>query len=188
MIWYVIFYFNRRVVRLNELRITIFLLSSLVLLLILPEIMAEQAFSFFIGIMISEKKDKAESLLSLKLGIITICISIIFLGIKQLSIIRNSPEIIIKLVQLFIKLPSSVGILAIVYRSKIKSAIIDFVGRISYELYLIHGYVLGYVPINCFGVIIFLTVSFVLSYVYMYLLKKIEPFEKQIMGMVDVDS
>ena len=61
--------------------------------------------------------------------------------------------------------------------------IFGWIGMISYELYLLHGYVLSHVNVNWTGWMIFMVASFG-SAGLMYKMKKIyEPYLKKIIGI-----
>lgn len=73
------------------------------------EIRAEQAFSFFLGILLSEKKDYFRKYMNWKTGSLFILIGTVSLALKQTSVIRSAPQIIFNLEQLGIKLPCGFG-------------------------------------------------------------------------------
>lgn len=186
MIWYIVFYVVRRNHYLDNVRILIFLTVSIILFFSMTEIAAEQSLSFLVGILISEYKDRIVPLLSLKKGIILICFGVIFLGLKQLPVIRTSPQIIMNFVQLCIKSPCGLGLLIFVYRIGLKSKVLNFIGSISYELYIIHGYILGIVPVSFCGILLFLGISFATSYSYMLILQKLNPLGKKVLKICDL--
>ena len=110
---------------------------SIVSFFVLSEIRAEQSLSFLVGMIFSEKKEK----LNWKAGSILIIYSVVFLTLKQTSIVRSAPQLIYNFVQLMIKLPCGIGVCGwiISINKKISLKFLDLVGRISYELYLVHG-------------------------------------------------
>ena len=119
------------------------------------EIWAEQALSFAFGILLSEKKDTEvyEKIQDWKISLLLFIIATVFLAFKQTSFIREAPEIVMKVVQLMIKLPYGCVVIMLplilnlttLLRRLFEKAngIFFSIGTISFELYLIHGYVLG---------------------------------------------
>ena len=51
---------------------------------------------------------------------------------------------------------------------------LDLVGKISYELYLVHGYILSMVPISVGGTIIFILISAIVTIIFYYVVKTIK--------------
>lgn len=139
------------------------LLIGGVSLVVLPDLRAEQAFAFATGLALSEYKnrDKLKSIINWKSGSILLICGCIFLALKQMSFIRNAPQTIFNLIQLMIKLPCGLGagfwIVSIKKRCNLK--LFNFIGTISYELYLVHGYVICMVAKNVIGAIAFWLLS-----------------------------
>ena len=154
---------------------------SIVSFLVLSPIRAEQSFSFFAGVILSEKKEKLKKL-NWKTGSILIIFSVAFLVLKQTSVIRNAPPLIYNLVQLMIKLPCGIGVCGwiISINKKLNLKFLDLVGKISYELYLVHGYVLGMVSISVGGAFIFVLISTIVTIIFYYAVKVIKKYGKVI--------
>ena len=159
---------------------------SIVLFLVLSEIRAEQSLSFLAGLIFSEKKEKLKKL-NWKTGSILIVFSVVFLAVKQTSIIRSAPQLIYNFVQLMIKLPCGIGVCGwiISINKKVSLKFLDLVGKLSYELYLVHGYVLSMVPINIGGAIIFVLVSAIITIIFYYVVGVIK---KQCGKMILTDN
>lgn len=164
---------------LNKHRVLVFTAISVVLFFTLREIKAEQSLSFLFGILLSEKKEWREKLFKVRYGLIFTAFGVACLAIKQLPIVRSAPQIMMNLVQLGIKLPIGFGLMilcyAIVGRWKRIGAALGAVGIISYELYLIHGYVLAAVPASFVGVMMFVFVTAVLSIIYYCIFQRLRP-------------
>lgn len=145
---------------------------SIVSFFVLSPIRAEQSFSFFVGVILSEKKEKLKKL-NWKTGSILIIFSVAFLVLKQTSVIKNAPQLIYNLVQLMIKLPCGIGVCGwiISINKKLNLKFLDLVGKISYELYLVHGYVLGMVSISVGGAFIFVLISTIVTIIFYYAVK-----------------
>ena len=154
---------------------------SIVSFFVLSPIRAEQSFSFLAGVIFSEKKEKLKKL-NWKTGSILIIFSVVFLVLKQTSVIRNAPQLIFNLVQVMIKLPCGIGICGwiISINKKMNLKLLDLVGKISYELYLVHGYVLGMVSINVRGAFIFVLISTIVTIIFYYVVKIIKKYGKVI--------
>ena len=177
--WYVIFFSVRKIPALNKHRVLLFTAISVVLFFTLRETKAEQSLSFLLGILLSEKKEWREKFFKVQYGLLFIAFGVACLAIKQLPIIRAAPQIVMNLVQLGIKLPVGFGLVilcyAIIGRRKWIGTALGAVGIISYELYLIHGYVLAAVPASIVGVVMFAIVTAVLSILYYCILKRLRP-------------
>lgn len=178
VLWYVLFYVVMRVsdrIHLDgEKKILVFSLISIILFFTQNEIRAEQSLSFLTGIILSEKKEKVGKILKWRSGfLLTIC-GIAFLALKQLDFIRSAPQLVYNLVQLGIKLPVGMGLIILCYliAEKINLRLFAWVGMISYELYLIHGYVLPNVK-GIVGAVLFWLLSFGIGALYHLVMKKL---------------
>lgn len=159
-------------------KITVFMVFSVVSFLGLKEIEAEQAMSFLTGIVLSEYK-KSEVMRkhsNWKTGIFLLAIGIVALAIKQTDFIRNSPQIIYNFIQLLIKLPCGLGIcfMLLSIGKKLNLKIFAVIGVISYELYLVHGYILQWVNVSLTGEIIFIVGSVAGAIVLHYIMSFIK--------------
>lgn len=174
--WYVIFYTVRRIGFLDRHRVIIFIAVSVVCFFTLREIKAEQSLSFLLGIILSEKKDWQERLFRIKCSILLIVFGVICLAIKQLPVIRLSPQIIMNLVQLGVKLPVGFGLMILAFwmLKRIQLRGLYLVGIMSYELYLIHGNVLEHAPVSITGMVLFSLITAVVSIFYQWLMKKMK--------------
>lgn len=147
----------------REHKITVFAVLSVASFFMLREIRAEQAMSFLTGIVLSEYKESElmRKHSNWKTGIILLAIGIVALAIKQTDYIRNSPQIIYNFIQLLIKLPCGLGICFILLSigKKLNLKIFAVIGAISYELYLVHGYILQWVNVSLTGEIKFIVGS-----------------------------
>lgn len=176
-LWYAVFYVVRRINFFDNHKIVIFALVSGILFFTLREIKAEQSLSFLMGILLSEKKDLQEKLFKIRCGAGLLVSGLFFLGIKQFPAVRSGSKILLNAVQLGIKLPLGVGMIILTYHvmKKIKLKMITGIGMVSYELYLIHGYVLQAVPLNKTGAVIFITATASITVVFWWLMKRLEP-------------
>lgn len=178
LICYIVFYLVIRVSFLRKHKITVFMVFSVVSFLGLKEIEAEQAMSFLTGIVLSEYK-KSEVMRkhsNWKTGIFLLALGIVALAIKQTDFIRNSPQIIYNFIQLLIKLPCGLGIcfMLLSIGKKLNLKIFAVIGVISYELYLVHGYILQWVNVSLTGEIIFIVGSVAGAIVLHYIMSFIK--------------
>lgn len=76
---------------------------------------------------------------------VLLLIAIGFLACKQTAIIRESPQVIYSFIQLMIKLPAALAIICFVFCTNrwINYRYFLWVGILSYEIYLIHGYTIN---------------------------------------------
>lgn len=175
--WYVIFFIVRKIPALDKYRVLVFTAISVVLFFTLREIKAEQSLSFLAGLLLSEKKDLQEKLFRVRYGMLLVVFGIACLAIKQLPIVRSAPQIVMNLVQLGIKLPIGLGMMIVMHHvmKRWKLRLLYYIGLISYELYLIHGYVLSSVPISLKGMMLFVLITGVASSVFWWLMQKMRP-------------
>ena len=187
LVWYVVFYAVCRIA--PKFRLPIFAVISVALFaahaaipavgeFLNPTLCAEQSLSFFAGVFLSEKKDAR---LGWKTGAIVLAIGVAFLALKQLPIVRSSPQAVMNAVQLLIKLPCGLGFIMLVHGfvSKRKLAAAQFVGKISYPLYLIHGYALWFECMSSLplGAALFFAASIGGAIAFYFLLRLIKPAE-----------
>lgn len=146
-LWYMFFWVVYRFVP-QAKRFAAMLLIATIIFAFAPEIMAEQALSFFTGIIWADYFSQRKNMRDWKS---TCCFFVLGMGMlfaKQLPVIRQSPDIIMKFVQLCIKLPLGIFFINCIYHMKkmFANKIWFFIGTISYEIYLVHGYILSMLP------------------------------------------
>lgn len=139
---YLIFYLTSKYA--YKYRFILMFIFSLIILLFSNEQEASQAFSFILGVWLSENISKIRSIHKkhlIAIGIIAFTFATIFLILKQLPIVRQyAGSYIYNVVQCCIKLPYAISIIAIVIfiPKLIKSKFVIFLSIIAYELYLVH--------------------------------------------------
>jgi len=111
----------------------------------MESLQAEQALSFLLGVLISEKKDAVDSMsgrADISVCVACIATGLCFLFIKQLPCIREHIETpLYYAVQMGIKLPLAIGIMLLLWLLPHRfsmNRLFVFWGIISYELYLVH--------------------------------------------------
>lgn len=83
------------------------------------------------------------------------------LNMKQADAIRSGPQVIYNLTQLLIKFPCGLGgcLILTTIGKQFNLKGLALIGSISYELYLVHGYVLQWVSISMIGGLLFIAGS-----------------------------
>lgn len=142
LLWYIVFYLISKLRFLNKYRELMFFIVAVCSFLILSSSRAEQSLSFIFGVYFA-RKDMQEYI-KLKYCILCLSVGSMSLVIKQLSVTRMAPNLVMNFNQLLIKLSFMIAIVGIVYlvKNKIKWRFFAPFGTVSYELYLIHGYTL----------------------------------------------
>lgn len=203
-IWYILFYLGKKVYSFARgkkgehialISEYVFWVSTAILIFIFGrELWAEQALSFVAGIIISDFKETLKMKKMQKWKFVSICffISTVFLAFKQMTYIRTAPEIIMKAIQLFIKLPYGYVIVMLpwlcgntkIYKKNSCRLNMNFfyiVGTVSFELYLIHGYVLSVCSTTFTSAIMWCIMTGIISIIFNkivnYLQKKREYYE-----------
>lgn len=170
MKWYIVFWVTTKFIL--RWRMIAMSLCAFLVLVMLPEIEAEQALSFLLGVVCSEKLKNVKSLSKSKLAIITILgfvIGVLFLTIKQLPVVRQyEGEFIYAIIQMMIKTPFAISLVAIptFVPSLLKSRYLILAGIISYELYLVHFPFYTYLEGRLMWAILLFFASFIVAYVF----------------------
>ena len=185
MLWYVLYYAVRRIHYLDQHRVLVILIVSLTLFCTLSEIRAEQSLSFMTGVLLSEYKTQSRKLFTWKVGLSFIVLGTVMLGLKQLGVVREAPQLIFNLVQMSIKLPCALGIIIIAWELSrfISFRFFSMIGTISFELYIIHGYILGLTHATITDAGIFIAASAIAATIYWWIMNRIKPFEMKLLHM-----
>lgn len=166
LLWYVIFWLVHVIQRLNrntQIRLKVYGIVSIVLAIYFnfsSPIRFEQSFSFLLGCVLAclhsevlkNFQSGIEKVKSVKGVCLFLIIAVFILGIKQLYIVRQMPQAVLNMMDLMIKMFSLSGILDFVllafnpsiatpFWNNVKKPFI-WIGKVSFELYLIHGYAL----------------------------------------------
>lgn len=178
--WYVAFWITSKYCL--RYRTILLLIMSMVILFLFPNIEAEQAFSFPMGMLISIHLNRVKNI-KVKNVLIIACIMFVvgtlFLLIKQHPIVRAQMSTwIYNVVQLFIKLPYAVFLVCLLrlFPQCIKSKFLLFSGILCYELYLVHMPFWNYVENTVWSGLLLFIVSFAISYPFYLLNNKIKAF------------
>lgn len=142
-LWYVIFYLYTRINICETVKIIALGLICIAMFLFFENLLAEQTFSFVIGCIWFRYKESIDKIAKKKwLLPILLAVGLGALALKQLDAVRLSHELILKSVQMLIKVPLALFvILAVYYLIKMPwlEAVLKFVGGYSYEVYLVHS-------------------------------------------------
>lgn len=175
--WYIAFWLFSRFF--NKHKTWLMVIIAIVTLFILPNIEAEQSFSFLVGYLASSKikelRDMPKNTFAI-IAIFTFIFATSFLAIKQMPIIRmHESDYIYNLIQVCIKLPYAVTIIALlkIFPKPIGSKFLLLTGSISYELYLVHMPFYSSVNGSLLYALILLTASYMISYIFNIFNKKI---------------
>ena len=198
--WYLIFYFVMRISdKLSEIqrhlgktvKWVMIGVSCIVVFVFCREIWAEQALSFAIGMLISDIKDtkrfvRFAKTQDWKISLTLFAIATIFLALKQTAYIREAPQIVMKMVQLMIKLPYGYVVVMLPFLlNRIKllhklveraDAMLYSIGTISFEFYLIHGYVLSGCGKSVLAAAIWIVLTMVISAGFAWINKRIKKY------------
>lgn len=142
MKWYIAFWVTTKFI--PRYRLVVMEVFAVVALFLFPNIEAEQAMSFLLGVICSEKIQNVKCFSRKQLAAIAVvglATGVIFLALKQLPAMRQyEGEWIFATVQLMIKLPSAMGLVAALsfIPILIRSWYLMLAGVISYELFLVH--------------------------------------------------
>lgn len=158
----------------HRYRIQLLIVYSFVVLLSFPNIEAEQAFSFTLGVLVSvnfERITKLDSRQLIIIGSIGFVVGITFLAIKQLPWVRSyESKWLMNVVQCLIKMPIGIFVIcATTLTPKVcANKILQFIGKISYELYLLQMPFYGMIAGSIIRAMIFLSCLFPASWVFQY--------------------
>lgn len=174
--WYIVYWISKKFFPI----FTDYILLAFSLCCFLSEnLMAGQAFSFFIGYMFSQYSEKTRKIYSSTnpyIPVFCLLFATIMIGIKELEFFQTNREsIYFKLLLAFINLPLAISFITISshFPALCRNIIIKWLGNISYEIYIIHY---NFFPNICNKIInigIFSCISLIVSDLFHHLLNKI---------------
>lgn len=155
-------------------RVPLIAVFSLLVICLMPELQAEQAFSFLIGVLLSENKEKLNDFRKCDWLYLLVCMSLViigiaFLGFKQIPAVRvMSGTVAMNIIQCLIKCPLGLFVIfSISYFKKIQTnSFLYFSGMISYELYLVHFPFYTFIGNRLWPAFILFLVSFIIAYLF----------------------
>lgn len=155
-------------------RLSLLFLTSTLSLFLLPEIQAEQALSFPVGIVFSEYRARLDIISRrnyIVFALFAFTLALTCLAIKQLPIVRELQNTVVyNLIQLGIKLPGALGIIgfAVAYGKPISSKLLYLCGLMAFELYLIHMKFLPYMH-SVVTAVCYMGIASLLAYIFYYI-------------------
>lgn len=194
IICYFIFYVWKRIslkLNISENKAMIMLLSFFICWFILdsiffanplmPFLRARQMLAFPLGILLSKKRKEIKNLLSYKIrSYILIMVFVIcgcfFMGITQISFIKNLNYIIQNTLSIFTVFPITLSIIIIAYYNSkiISNRFFKALGKYSFEIYLIHSFTLALITPSIISLLLFLVITLISTYAYHKILERIK--------------
>ena len=157
LVWcYIAFYISNKLLN-GKYKLLLLLLFAIYSFLCLSSLCAEQAFSFLVGVIVSERKRVIDCVPFRKVcfyNSFLLLLGIGCLALKQLSFMRDlSNTHWFLLCELGIKLPLGISFMTLLYlmRNMVNSQVIVMFGTISLELYLIHIWLVKYIVKDSFN-------------------------------------
>lgn len=94
-----------------------------------------------------------------------LCIS--FMLLTQLTVVKNLPYLIQNLMTLLTCLPAAVGIILFgkSFSELFENQMLIVIGRIAYEIYLVHAFTLRIVKPSIIDILLFIVTTYVLAYI-----------------------
>lgn len=137
----------------------------------MPFLKARQMFAFPLGMLIAVKREeiiKFKQITKLLIIIGGLLTGLFFMAVTQIKFIKNLPYLLSNIMSLFTVLPISVSVLIIVLMlpKLIMNYEFSFIGKISYEIYLVHSFTLALVKNSFINISIFILVTLILSYIF----------------------
>lgn len=136
----------------------------------MPFLKARQMFSFPLGMFIAVNKEeitKSKKIIKSMVFICGLLIGLFFMGVTQIQCVKDLPYLLSNIMSLFTVLPISVSVLimGLILPRLIMNFEFSFIGKISYEIYLVHAFTLALVKNSFINISIFLLATLILSYV-----------------------
>ena len=139
---YGLFYFAVKLSNRRNVKCCVLLIGALMSFIFLNELRAEQSLSFVLGVAASDYQIVKKALGRGRTFLLMLCVGIGALALKQLPAIRVSHELVLKTVQLLIKLPLATCVIwfsGVVTDMRWLGDCCRFFGKYSYEIYLAHA-------------------------------------------------
>lgn len=186
LLWYVIFYITHRFTLIQKYENIVYILAALCIFLFWGDLQAEQSVTFILGIMISRYLSVIMRLSKKRMFILVASmaiLAILSLSIKQIPIVREnfSNKILFHCIQLCLKTSLALTVIfGLQYVTKIlNNQFLALTGKISYEIYLVHLWVipaiLAYYPVkNIYThICLFLLLTYIISFLFNKLNKEL---------------
>lgn len=136
---------------------------------------ARQAFTFILGVALSDYKSWFELLKKNKIILCIAALAIILLGIKQIPVFRTTPAQIQNCLDMLMATSFAVSLLIIpATTGKKYLAPLYYLGIISYEIYLSHGYTLWMVDLTFMNALLFFALTIGIAAICHFVIEKIQ--------------
>lgn len=188
LILYVCYWLINKFIHKHEIKAVCWAIIAALTLIFGSDLEREQAVSFALGVLMSEKKEKIIACLGKRNNMITVTavsytVSFGFLFLKHTAYIRGLfGTVPYALIQIGIKVPLAIGIMMLVcmLSNLFNSAPFKLLGKISFELYLVHLVLLRFFNVLTMTSSMFSNIAIVvwgsvfMAYVYNLLCSKIK--------------
>lgn len=172
MIWYIIYFMVMSIPNSRKHAICVFIIISLIMFFTFSEIRAEQSLSFVFGVLLSQRDIK--KYLSWKYVLVFLSIGLMFLTVKQIPVVRSSPQFFYNAIQLMIKLPCAIALLGGTFltRQKFNYGSLGGVGIYAYEIYLVQGWIFPIIEADSMYAIMYIIICIALAAVALHYINK----------------
>lgn len=152
---YILFYVVVWLVSNRSIRFLIWGIAAGLSYVLCPNLQAEQAISFIGGLLLAEmnhaEKLSIDKRKTVCIGGVAIIVSIGLLAIKQLPFVRAWSHYLITLLNLLLKSGAAMGVICITSIWQPMWKAFMWMGKLSYSLYLVHGYFMPIIDKQKFG-------------------------------------
>ncbi len=177
IVWYVLYYFVMRYISSPKIRYSIWIATGTIIILFSRMLYARQAYSFILGVALSDYQSLFSKLKRKRTVLIITLTGVILLGIKQIPLFRATPEVIQNSLDMLMAVSFSVAALFfLVLVDKRFLTPFYYLGIVSFEIYLIHGYTLWIVNLSFINALFFIGLTIGASVTIHFVLKKIQAF------------
>lgn len=152
LLWYLVFYLAVKLKKGLAVKYAVLGVAAILSFVLFDEIRAEQSFSFLLGVLLSDFKQIKQKMQNVIVAVGALLLGVACLAIKQLPFVRNGGGLLMKSVQLCIKLPLGIFILLFVAWvmsipfMRIFKKPLAISGNYSYEIYLAHSACISLIP------------------------------------------
>ena len=157
------------------IRYIIWVLIGLVVLSCTRMLYARQAFSFILGVFLSNYKMSFEYLKRKNFSLNVALLAVLLLAIKQFPFVRTTPSIVQNSLDMLMTISfvvSAIFILSITDKHLLTP--FYYLGVISYEIYLTHGYTLWFVDLSILNALFFFLITIGIAITIHFPIKKLQ--------------
>lgn len=186
LLWYVVFYITHKIYILERYKYLIYAIVAICVFFFWGDLQAEQSITFIIGVVMSHYLPMIKNSPKKKMQIFVLSmllLAILSLGVKQIQSVRAcfDNEILFRSIQLCLKVSLALFVIFVLQYIKeiVHNSFVQFTGKISYELYLVHLWVTPVIFTNCnientyLYIVLFLLSTYIICYLFNYLNTKL---------------